>query len=67
MTINGKLMCRWVADASNFNMPVKVKIKGGEYRFITPRARFTPVNIEGATKDNLEIDTFNYYIGVLID
>jgi aminopeptidase N len=67
MTINGKLMCRWVADANNFNVPVKVKIKGGEYQFITPGTRFTPLNLEGATKDNLEVDTFNYYIGVLID
>ena len=67
MTIGGKLMCRWVADADGFNMPVRVRIKGGEYQFITPRTRFTPVNINGATKDNLEVDVFNYYIGVLLD
>jgi hypothetical protein len=48
-------------------MPVKVRLKGGEYQFITPKTRFTPLNIAGATKDNLEVDTFNYYIGVLID
>jgi aminopeptidase N len=63
----GKLAVRWQADAKGFNMPVRVKIKGGEYQYIKPTIRFTPVNIEGATKDNLEVDIFNYYIGVLMD
>jgi aminopeptidase N len=64
---NGKLVSRWIADAKNFTMPVQVKIKGGEYKFITPTTHFTPVEIEGATKDNMEVDTFNYYIGLLKD
>jgi aminopeptidase N len=67
MLKDGKLNCRWIADAKSFNMPVRVKLKGGEYQFIKPTTRFTPVNIEGATKDNLEVDLFNYYIGVLMD
>ncbi|WP_454801123.1 M1 family metallopeptidase [Mucilaginibacter phyllosphaerae] len=67
MTIGGKLMVRWIADERTFDMPVKVRLKGGEYQFITPKTRFAPLNIEGATKDNLEVDTFNYYIGVLMD
>jgi aminopeptidase N len=67
MLMNGKLNVRWIADEKDFNMPVKVKIKGGEYQFITPTTRFKPIDINGATKDNIEVDTFNYYIGVLID
>lgn len=67
MTLRGKLMCRWIANAPNFNIPVKVRVKGGGYIFITPGTRFTPVNIDGATRDNIEVDTFNYYIGVLVD
>lgn len=67
MTIGGKLMVRWIADERTFDMPIKVRLKGGEYQFITPKTRFAPLNIEGATKDNLEVDTFNYYIGVLMD
>jgi aminopeptidase N len=63
----GKLAVRWQANAKGFNMPVRVKVKGGEYQFIKPTARFTAVTIEGATKDNIEVDTFNYYIGVLVD
>ncbi|MFI5137878.1 MAG: M1 family metallopeptidase [Sphingobacteriales bacterium] len=64
---NGKLYCRWIAGVKDFNMPVKVRIKGGEYQFITPSTRFAPVELSGAAKDNIEVDTFNYYIGVLVD
>ena len=67
MFIKGKLNCRWIADAKNFNMPVRVRVKGGEYQFIKPGTHFLPVNIEGATRENIEVDTFDYYIGVLID
>jgi aminopeptidase N len=67
MTINGKLMVRWIADEPEFAMPVKVRLKGGEYQFIAPTVHFKPLKIDGATKENLEVDTFNYYIGVLMD
>jgi len=64
---DGKLVTRWLADAKGFNMPVRVRVKGGEYQFIKPTTRFSPVGIDGATKDNIEADTFNYYIGVLVE
>jgi aminopeptidase N len=67
MEIGGKLYCRWIAEVKGFDMPVRVRVKGGEYQFITPTTRFTPVKIEGANKGNMEVDTFNYYIGVLAD
>jgi len=67
MFMRGRLYCRWIADVKDFNMPVKVKIKGGEYKFITPTTRFRLVDIPGANKDNIEVDTFNYYIGVLVE
>ena len=63
----GKLSCRWIADAKGFNMAVRVRTKGGEYKFIKPTTRLTPVNIDGATKYKIEVDTFNYYIGVLVE
>jgi len=67
-TVNGKVMAKWIADAHGFNMPVKVRVKGGEYKFIKPGpGYFAPVAIDGLTRDNLEVDTFNYYIGVLAD
>ncbi|MDR3693300.1 M1 family metallopeptidase [Mucilaginibacter sp.] len=67
MVIRGKLNCRWQADAKGFNMPVRVKVKGGDYHFIQPTTWFRPITITNAAKDNIEVDTFNYYIGVLVD
>ena len=64
---NGRVMARWVSDVNGFKMPVRIRTKGGEYKFINPTTRFTPVDVTGLTKDNLEVDTFNYYIGVLVD
>ncbi len=59
---DGKPYCKWIADAKGFAMPVRVKIKGGEYKFITPTTTLQPLDLPGADKDNLEADTFNYYI-----
>jgi aminopeptidase N len=59
---DGKPYCKWAADAKDFNMPIKVRIKGGEYKFIKPTATLQAVDLPGATKANLEIDALNYYI-----
>jgi aminopeptidase N len=59
---DGKPYCKWKADAKDFNMPVRVRIKGGEYKFITPGTTLKPIDLAGVTKENLEADTFNYYI-----
>jgi aminopeptidase N len=59
---DSKPYCKWVADVKNFDLPVKVRVKGGEYKFIKPTTTLQPVNIPGATKANLQIDTLNYYI-----
>jgi aminopeptidase N len=64
---DGKTYVRWIADETNFDMPVRIKVKGGQYQFIKPTRAFKPIDIAGLTKDNLEVDTFNYYIGVLVD
>ena len=71
-TIQGQLYCRWTGCVKDFNMPVKVRIKGGEYQFIYPGTGkrhhdngLTPVNIPGINEDNVEVDSFNYYIGIL--
>ncbi|WCT11278.1 M1 family metallopeptidase [Mucilaginibacter jinjuensis] len=64
---DGKTYARWVADVDNFEMPVRIKIKGGQYQYIKPTRSFKPIDVAGLTKDNLEVDTFNYYIGVLVD
>jgi len=65
---NNQALVRWVADVPGFDLPVRVRLKGGEYQFVTPTASFALLKqLPGATKENLEVDTFNYYIGVLVD
>jgi aminopeptidase N len=59
---DGKPYCKWIADAKGFNMPVKVRIKGGEYKFIKPTTTLQAVDLPGVTKANLEADTLNYYV-----
>lgn len=66
-TEGGKFFGRWIADVDGFTMPVRLRKKGGEYRVYDLNARFKEIKIEGATKENIDIDTFNYYIGVLFD
>ena len=73
---NGKIYCMWTGCVPNFNMPVRIRVKGGEYKFFTPtssnhngpvssRSRPVEIDLPGANIDNIEVDTFNYYIGVL--
>jgi len=61
----GQLFGHWVSNVPGFTVPVRVRTKGGEYRFVTPDRK--PLGLPGATRDNVEVDTFNYYIGVLMD
>ncbi|GAA3919499.1 M1 family metallopeptidase [Hymenobacter algoricola] len=63
----GQLMGRWVADAAGFNVPIRMRVRGSEYRLVPLTTKFQPIELIGATKDNIDIDTFNYYIGVLVD
>ncbi|RZK42947.1 MAG: M1 family peptidase [Hymenobacter sp.] len=63
----GQLVGRWVASVPGFNLPVRLRLKGGEYRFVTPTAKWAVLDLPGATRENVEVDTFNYYVGVLMD
>jgi len=65
--VNGKAACRWIADVANFNMPVKIRVKGGEYTLVDVDRRWKPVPLNGLSKENLEVDTYNFYIGVLVE
>lgn len=63
----GQASCRWIADVRGFNMPVRVRAGDGAYQFIHPSTRASRVEIPGLTRENLEVDTFNAYIGVLVN
>ncbi|GAB3303076.1 M1 family metallopeptidase [Hymenobacter tenuis] len=58
---------RWIAEVHEFNLPIRVRTKGGEYRTLPLTTSLQPLNLPGLTKENLEIDTENYYIGVLVE
>ena len=60
-------LARWQASVPGFDLPVRVRLRGGEYRFVAPTTKWAPLPLPGATKDNVEVDTFNYYIGVLVE
>ncbi|OUJ76323.1 M1 family metallopeptidase [Hymenobacter crusticola] len=62
----GKAECRWMADVQGFNMPVRVRTKGGAYRFVTPTTQWQPLTLPKVTQENLEVDTFDYYIKVAV-
>jgi aminopeptidase N len=62
-----KLYCSWTSCVRGFNMPVKIRIKGGKYKFINVNTNPTIINIPGINEHNVEVDTFNYYIGVLVN
>ncbi len=65
---NNQAVARWVANVDKFDMPVRMRLKGGEYQLVPVSTKFAPIKeLAGATKENLEVDTFNYYIGVLLD
>jgi aminopeptidase N len=58
---------RWVATVPDFDMPVRVRLKGGEYRLLPVGAKFKALDLPGATRETLEVDLLNYYIGVLVE
>ncbi|SHL42992.1 M1 family metallopeptidase [Hymenobacter psychrotolerans] len=62
-----KVLARWIADVPAFDLPVRLRTKGGEYVALPLTTKFQPLAVPGLTKDNLEVDTFNYYIGVLVE
>ncbi|RZK28611.1 MAG: M1 family peptidase, partial [Hymenobacter sp.] len=63
----GQLLGRWVASVPGFDLPVRLRTKGGEYRFVVPTAKWAVLDLPGATRENVEVDTFDYYVGVLMD
>src|SRR5690554_533174 len=64
---DGKVACRWISEVPGFSMPVSIRAKGGEYQQVEVSNRMGLISVPGLTRDNFEVDTFNYYIGVLIN
>jgi aminopeptidase N len=63
----GKLLGHWVAEVPGFSLPARLHLKGGEYQLVPLTTKWQPLPLPGATRDNVEVDTFNYYVGTLMD
>lgn len=62
----GQVFGRWISEVPNFEMPIHIGIDDQKKQRFTLTKNFKPIDLKGATKENINIDTFNYYIGVLI-
>lgn len=61
----GHAYARWKTEVSDFNMPVHLGLGKANHRFDLDK-EFKLIDIQDLKKDNLTIDTFNYYIKVEI-
>src|SRR5690606_8302240 len=60
----GQFIYRWISEVSGFDMPVDLYGKSGEKIRLQPTTSFKPLRLEGHNKEDLQVDSFNYYIGV---
>jgi aminopeptidase N len=63
----GQLLGHWVAEVPGFSLPARLRLKSGEYQLVPLTTKWQPLPLPGATRDNVEVDTFNYYVGKLMD
>ncbi|MBY0245238.1 MAG: M1 family metallopeptidase [Sphingobacteriaceae bacterium] len=60
--VNNELNYRWVSDVADFDMPIKVSIKEGEYSFIYPSNDWKKTDLSpNITAENFKIDP-NFYV-----
>ncbi len=62
---SSKLFVRWIAEAEDFNMPVRIRVGSGAYRWIKPTRQFTLLDVPASEIREINVDTDNFYIGVL--
>lgn len=63
---DGKVYVRWISEVDNFEMPVHIGIKGNKKKLYPIKNRYQSIEIKGLTKANLDVDTYNYYIGLIV-
>lgn len=64
----GPPLARWVAAAPGFALPARLRVQGtGGFVALPLTTTFQPVNLPGLTRESLELDTENFYIGVLAE
>jgi len=62
---NGEVFCRWIAEVPDFKMPIHIGKKGQSKTRYEINATFQILPIKVDNTEELDVDTFNYYIGVV--
>ncbi len=63
---NGKIYLRWISEVDRFEMPIHIGKKEEKKELFYISGQYKEINIPGLTKENISVDTFNYYIGLNI-
>jgi aminopeptidase N len=63
-TKDGKVQAKWKNTVANFEMPVYIGTADNNLKAINITNNDQTLNIHNLTKENIKIDTFNYYIDV---
>lgn len=63
-TKDGKVQAKWKNTVENFEMPVYIGTPDNNLKAINITNNDQTLNIHNLTKENIKIDTFNYYIDI---
>lgn len=63
-TKDGKVQTKWKNTVANFEMPVYIGTDDNNLKAINVTNDDQTLNIHNLTKENIRIDTFNYYIDI---
>lgn len=64
---DGPPQARWIAAEPGFALPIRLRPHGGSYQLVPLTTVFQPVEIPNLKRENLEVDTENYYVGTLLE
>jgi len=64
---DGPPQARWIAAEPGFALPIRLRPRGGSYQLVPLTTVFQPVEIPNLKRENLEVDTENYYVGTLLE
>lgn len=59
------VLARWISEVPQFEMPVHLGEKGKKMQRYSVGSTFKSIGLQVDNIENLDIDTFNYYIGVM--
>jgi len=63
---NNKAYGRWNSTVKNFTMPIHIGVGNNSKKSFWLTNKFQEIDLQDITKQNISIDTFNYYINTLI-